>query len=55
MHTLLDGVFIVTEGVSEVQTVIVMLLEVAVVGLAHVAFEVNTHVTTSPLASDELV
>jgi hypothetical protein len=37
-------------GVTKVLTVFVIPVEVAVVGLAQVAFEVNTQVTTSLLA-----
>jgi hypothetical protein len=32
-----------------------MVFDVAVVGLAHEAVEVNTHVTVAPLVSDEVV
>ena len=38
-----------TDGVTEELTTIVMLLDVAVVGLAHVALLVNTQVTICPL------
>jgi hypothetical protein len=42
---------ILTLGVRFVFTVVVIPVLVAVVGLAHVAFDVNTQVTTSPLAN----
>ena len=44
-----------TEGVTLVLTVIVTGVEVAVVGVAHVAVDVMTQVTISPLASAALV
>ncbi|KAF5032322.1 hypothetical protein DSECCO2_618490 [anaerobic digester metagenome] len=44
-----------TEGVTVVLTVIVTGVEVAVVGVAHVAVDVMTQVTTSPLASAAFV
>ena len=40
-----------TDGTTTGFTVMVMLLEVAVVGLAHVALLVKTHVTICPLVS----
>ena len=45
------GVEIVTDGAEEEVTVIVRELEVAVVGDAHDAVEVITHVTIWPLVS----
>jgi hypothetical protein len=42
---------IATDGVTEVETVTVMPLLVAFVGLAQFALEVNTQVNTSPLAA----
>lgn len=44
-----------TEGVTEVFTVIVTGVEVAVVGVAHVAVDVMTQVTASPLVRAALV
>ena len=45
----------VTEGVTGALTLIVIPADVAVVGEAQLAVEVITQVTTSPLASAELV
>ena len=42
---------ILTDGVTEPLTVIVIEFDVAVAGDAHVALEVMTHVTTCPLVS----
>ena len=42
---------IITAGVTVGVTVIVIMLDVAVTGLAHVALDVITQVTTSLLAS----
>lgn len=44
-----------TEGTTEVLTVMVTGVEVAVVGEAHEAEEVMTQVTTSPLANAALL
>ena len=44
-----------TEGVTTGLTVMVMPVEVAVVGVAHVAVEVITQVIISPLARPALV
>ena len=41
---------ILTAGVTDPLTVIVIELDVAVIGDAQVAFEVMTHVTTDPVA-----
>lgn len=43
------------EGTTTGFTVIVIPVLVAVVGLAQVAFEVNTHETICPLVNDEVV
>jgi hypothetical protein len=45
----------ITEGVTNGFTVIVMAFDVAVVGLAQLALLVSTQVTTSPLFNDALV
>ena len=55
VQTVLDEVAIDTKGVSDVPTVIVTLLEVAVVVVAQAAFEVSTQLTTSPFAKAALV
>jgi hypothetical protein len=44
-----------TEGVTVLLTVMVTVLEVALVGLAQVAVEVSTHVTVAPLVSAVVV
>ena len=44
-----------TEGTTLLVILIVIALDAAVVGLAHAAFEVNSHVTTCPLVNDEVV
>lgn len=46
---------IVTEGVTFASTVVVMVLEVAVVGEAQVALEVSSTVTSSPFANAVVV
>lgn len=46
---------ILTAGTTLELTVIVMLLDVAVVGTAQLALEVITQLITSPLARDALV
>lgn len=45
------GVAILTDGVTVVLTVMVSVLDVAVVGDAQDELEVMTHVTTAPLVS----
>lgn len=50
-----EGPVMLTAGVSEEFTVIVIALEEAVAGDAQGSLEVNTTVITSPLASDVLV
>jgi hypothetical protein len=45
------GVEMVTDGADDAVTVMVIAFEVAVVGDAHDAVEVMTHVTTCPLVS----
>jgi hypothetical protein len=44
---------ILTDGVTEVVTVIVISFDVAVVGLAHGALLVSTQVILSPFTSEE--
>lgn len=45
------GVVMVTDGVTDPLMVMVMELDVAVVGDAHAAVDVMTHVTTAPFVS----
>ena len=52
-QTLLPGLAaILTDGASTGLTVIEMVLDVAVTGVAHSALLVSIHVTTSPFARD---
>ncbi len=44
-----------TAGVTVVVTVMVMVFDVAVAGLAQGSFEVSTHSTWSPLAKEALM
>ncbi len=55
LQTVWVGVEIVTDGVTEPVTVMVIALEVAVVGDAQVAVEVMIHVTDCPLVRVVLV
>ena len=50
-HTVVVGVVMVTDGVTEPLMVIVIVFEVAVVGDAHAELDVITHVTVWPLVS----
>ena len=51
LHIVVFGVAILTAGVTDGLTVMVMLFDVAVVGEAQVAVEVITQLTTAPLVS----
>jgi hypothetical protein len=48
-HTVVVGVVMLTDGVTDGLTVIVIDADVAVVGEAHAAVDVMTQVTTAPL------
>ena len=50
-QTDVDGVLMLTDGVTDPLTVIVSELDVAVVGDAQVAVEVMVQVTTAPVVS----
>jgi len=54
-HIVVADAATATEGVTLVLTVMVTGVEVAVVGVAHVAVDVMTQVTMSPLASAAFV
>ena len=51
VHTVVKGVVMLTDGVRDEVTVIVIDADVAVVGEAHAAVDVMTQVTTAPLVS----
>jgi hypothetical protein len=51
VHIVVVGVVMLTDGVTDVLTVIVIAFDVAVVGDAHGELDVMTHVTTAPLVS----
>ncbi len=50
-HIVVAGVLILTDGATDGVTVIVIELDVAVAGDAHVAVDVMTHVTACPVVS----
>ena len=50
----LELVAIFIDGVTDVLTLIVIVLEVTVAGIAQVAFEDNTHITSFPFVNELL-
>jgi hypothetical protein len=54
-HIVVVCAAMLTDGVTVLFTTIVMVFELAVVGLAHEAVDVNTQVTVAPLVNEAVV